>query len=316
MGEDQEAAKQVPLYAWVGHRNFGDELSPYLINAITRGGARVVNRYKANKLVAIGSLLADYSLLTNSHIWGSGFLSEYEGFDISPFKLFPLSYAYGRYQMCYHTKPSHLYALRGPLSAQRLKDSNISFPRGVPEVYGDPAILLPYVYSPTSISQTQRTKLYRLGIAFHQQQEALVSQFKQDLQQTYGDEILLISMIRNGSKAELEQCVDEICSCDLIASTSLHGIIVAQAYGIPAAMLQYTAQPLQKHSTFKFDDFFLGTGQKPSKPVGFSDVVELVKTLDSDASLFFTPPSFRDHCERLLEVFPFQERLKLRSLPR
>ncbi len=122
-------------------------------------------------------------------------------------------------------------------------------------------------------------------------------------------------MVRDGSKASLEKCIDELCSCDLIASTSLHGIIVAQVYGIPAAMLQYTEQPLQKHSTFKFDDFFLGTGQKQAVPVGFHDVVEVVKPLDSDGSVFFTPPSFRSHCERLLEAFPFQDRLPLKSLP-
>lgn len=55
----------------------------------------------------------------------------------------------------------------------------------------------------------------------------------------------------------IEQIIDEICSCEYIISTSLHGVIVAHAYGVPAIWIKegyiYT-------DGIKFNDYFASVG--------------------------------------------------------
>ena len=56
---------------------------------------------------------------------------------------------------------------------------------------------------------------------------------------------------------EIEDVINEICSCEYIISTSLHGVIVAHAYGIPALWVKkgyiYT-------DGIKFNDYFASVG--------------------------------------------------------
>lgn len=57
--------------------------------------------------------------------------------------------------------------------------------------------------------------------------------------------IKFISIEREGNE-EIESFIDEVCSCKAIFSSSLHGIVLAQAYGIPAQWIQVTDLPIQK----------------------------------------------------------------------
>jgi pyruvyltransferase len=56
------------------------------------------------------------------------------------------------------------------------------------------------------------------------------------------------------------EVVDKICSCKEIVSSSLHGIIIAEAYGIPATYASYSNKVIG--GDFKFRDYLLGTGRK------------------------------------------------------
>lgn len=49
--------------------------------------------------------------------------------------------------------------------------------------------------------------------------------------------------------------IDQIVSSELCISSSLHGLIIAQAYGVPWVWLNLVEQPLDGHD-FKFEDFF------------------------------------------------------------
>ena len=94
-----------------------------------------------------------------------------------------------------------------------------------PEVYGDPAILLPDVHMPRCGIEP-----VALGIVPHFKDLAAVSaQYPKDEQSRVID-------VTN----PVEDVVDHIASCERIASSSLHGLIVAQAYGVRAGWVEFS----------------------------------------------------------------------------
>lgn len=101
---------------------------------------------------------------------------------------------------------------------------------GVAPTYGDPAILLPLIYNPTI------AKKRAVGTVPH-----LWDQKNHDI---YIDVNL-----------PWKQFVDEILSCDKVISSSLHGFIIAQAYGIPVQWFHYDRIP---GARIKYEDYLSG----------------------------------------------------------
>jgi hypothetical protein len=62
--------------------------------------------------------------------------------------------------------------------------------------------------------------------------------------------------------AHWRRTVDRITSCSVVISSSLHGIVVAEAYGVPAVWVQPSNRIVG--GRFKFDDYFEGTGRDGS----------------------------------------------------
>lgn len=54
----------------------------------------------------------------------------------------------------------------------------------------------------------------------------------------------------------LDECLRAIGSSRLVVGSSLHGIIVAEALGVPARLVRSTTEP-----EFKYADHYLGTGR-------------------------------------------------------
>ncbi len=54
--------------------------------------------------------------------------------------------------------------------------------------------------------------------------------------------------------AATENFIDELVACDLIVSSSLHGLVVAIAFGKPVIWAEFTYLPIG--DGFKFRDFF------------------------------------------------------------
>ena len=115
--------------------------------------------------------------------------------------------------------------------------------------------------------------------------------------------ILPISIQRE-TPEEIEHFVDEITSCEQIFSASLHGIIVAQAYGVRAQWIQIEGQPIRGDDTHKFEDYFLGANQEMQRPVRIS-------LTDNDLRLLLTirAPNIQpfESADNLLKAFPFSE---------
>lgn len=75
---------------------------------------------------------------------------------------------------------------------------------------------------------------------------------------------------------DIEFVVDEIISCEYILSTSLHGVIVAQAYDIPTLWIKHNDI---NTDGIKFYDYFDSVGIKPYD--GFEDYESLINDYES-----------------------------------
>lgn len=60
--------------------------------------------------------------------------------------------------------------------------------------------------------------------------------------------------------------IDQILSCEMILSSSLHGIIVADAYGVPNLWCKFTDYEAPGKG-FKFKDYYLSVGKSIKNPV-------------------------------------------------
>ena len=108
--------------------------------------------------------------------------------------------------------------VRGPLTRANV----IRCGGECPEIYGDPALLLPLFCA-------ESEKKHKIGLVPHYQDY-------NKIKNKYGKKYKVINLV---SKDPLS-VAREITSCEKIISSSLHGIICAHAYGIPAARVSFS----------------------------------------------------------------------------
>jgi pyruvyltransferase len=175
------------------------------------------------------------------------------------------------------TPPRHVvfHAVRGPLTARLIRAE-------VPAIYGDPAMLLPRFHQPTP------RRRYPLGIIPH-----LVEQSAMAIDDP--------GILRIDVRSPWRDVVDQIASCDLIISSSLHGLILAEAYRVPAIWTSATDRVLG--GGFKFRDYYLSTERDPPAAVPWS--------LSLPKSSLRPPPLPSVDLEPLVRSFPES----LRRLP-
>ncbi|WP_124980939.1 polysaccharide pyruvyl transferase family protein [Nonlabens xiamenensis] len=147
--------------------------------------------------------------------------------------------------------PKAIYpAVRGPLSRKRILDLNID----CPEIYGDLALLLPDFFAP------EINKTHELGVIPHINDLDLVRDLLQDRK-----DVKLIDFNSN----DVEYTTRDILSCRQILSSSLHGLIVAHAYGIPAVQVKFSDK--FTGDGVKYHDYFLSVGLNPYEPISIQN---------------------------------------------
>jgi pyruvyltransferase len=211
----------IKVYWHNKERNFGDMLSPIILKGLGID-CEFADKNIDGKLLAVGSIF--YAARRNDIVWGSGLIAD-RPFDALPGMKF--------------------LAVRGPLTRDRI------FGGDVPKVYGDPAILLPEIYTPKILPKRE------FGFVPH-----YVDFDSPDLRRN--KERFIIDVRQDPFKT-----IDEICSCKLIVSSSLHGIIVAEAYGIPAVWIKLSDKLIG--GSFKFNDYFIGSGREARSPDQIGD---------------------------------------------
>lgn len=249
-------AAGLPLYYFQHPRfvNFGDYLSFLIVERIVGEEVRVVKgskNFNEKKLLAIGSVL--YFAREGDVVWGSGVKGN-------------------RLADNYKFKNLDVRAVRGPLTRQFLIDE---FNINCPEIYGDPALLMPYFFP--EYKRSKNPSIPYLIVSHYND----ISFFPK-----LGDEAIVYA------NDPWEEIIEKILEAELVISTSMHGIIVAEAFGIPARMLRVReSEPL-----YKFADYYLGTGRPDFT---YAASVQEALLLGGEA------PCICD-LEKLYQAFPFE----------
>jgi len=154
-------------------------------------------------------------------------------------------------------KPKKVYSVRGPLTRQELLKKGIE----CPEIYGDPALLYPMIYNP------KIEKKYKWGIIPH------YIEFESDK-----DLNVLRNLENQGFKiidicAGEKEFINQLLEVENIVSSSLHGLIVADAYGIPNARVNISNKLIGGH--FKFKDYCLSVCREIDLGFQLTDETEL-----------------------------------------
>ncbi|MFI5299283.1 MAG: polysaccharide pyruvyl transferase family protein [Polyangiales bacterium] len=224
----------VPLFWWEG---FYDVRT--LVRRLVRGDSPRVRNFGDQLSPFVVSLLSGarpvrqggcekllaigsifFALKDRDTVWGSGLLDE------------------GHVRFARRTRDVIYRAVRGPRTREALIRNDLD----CPAVYGDPALLLPQLVT------NDVAKKYRVGVCPHFSRRAAFqsvvteSQFK-----------LL------NAEAPFAEAVTELLQCEVVLASSLHGVIVAEAYGIPALWVQTGVRGPER---FKFDDYFASTDRE------------------------------------------------------
>jgi pyruvyltransferase len=237
--------------------NFGDELSKFITTQLINKDKYELVFNTANvplNIVCIGSYI--HMAKDDTFIFGSGVRTpdNREG-----------GHRYKNLNIC---------SVRGPLSREFLMNVKKIY---VPEIYGDPALLLPKFYQPVIIDNLKD----KIGIVPHK------SNYSNYINNIDTSKYYLIN-----PTDKWENVINYMCSCKAIISSSLHGLICADAYNIPNLWLdEYKLQ----EGDFKFKDYFASQGREYVK-------IKNINTYDS--SLLYKKGNTID-LYKLLKTFPF-----------
>lgn len=212
----------IHTYWWDVTTNFGDLIGPWLITLMTKRPVTNSKYLNINRTIfTVGSIIEHTSSFPNQKIsiWGSGLIQ-------------PLDSA-KKIKKLRHSHIDKVLAVRGSLTRQELSkvyeiDSSLPL--------GDPALLLPRFFSPC-LKNTNN-----ISIVPHFNHKSLF--------ESYENTFNIVNVMQSP-----ENVVAEIASSKICISTSLHGIIIAQAYNIPWLLLRI-ADEILLGDMFKFNDFF------------------------------------------------------------
>lgn len=273
-------------YGKVRHSNWGDDLNMFLLPFISHDvilpGAALIDCWwqpfawlrKYEKIKCIGSVF-DTIYEDNTIVWGAGMIEKNK-------------YPY--------VVPKKILAVRGPLTYAQLIKKGYECPK----IFGDPVLLLPYYYKPKSANC-----IHKIGIIPHYTDLA-----KEEVKKILlADNVLLINVFQYKKWTEI---IDQICSCEVIVSSSLHGLVASEAYGITNIWAEFN-EPLvgNVEKRFKFHDFFQSIGLDRETPY----VVTLQTTVEDllqEAKLYKKSPGLS--LRPLVEACPFKLKKTIKAI--
>ena len=204
--------------------NLGDTLSPVIVNWMLdrRGMSLSVPVGQTKHLLALGSLLGRG--IFDATVWGSGIL------EVST--LPRLKHQKG-------VRSYDIRAVRGPKTRDVLLD--YGFP--CPAVYGDPGVLLPLILPAAYAAPSAGP----VGVIFHRTTDL------SSLELPRGCKLISIET------SDYQRFVEDLTSCSRIVSESLHGVILAESYGVPARA--FLVGDRVSTCSFKYKDWYASTGR-------------------------------------------------------
>lgn len=266
------------VYSWMKYEgvkmlnnNWGDDINKYFIESISKFKVKDITPSLLFKLLpvkgysCIGSIIGDFKA-ANYEVWGSGVIKENHELKSIPQKV---------------------HSVRGPLTRKELLKNGIQ----CPENYGDPALLISRYYRKIVDKQ------YLWGIIPHYTDEdnPTIIEFCKN-----HPDVLLISM-RNYK--DWHEIPDKIMNCHRIMSSSLHGLIIADSYGVKNVWLRFSDEI--KGGDFKYQDYFQSVGRKVDGPIFINKPQDLEKIIIEDKTSRANNINFKS----IFDACPFRKDL-------
>ncbi|MCD7789592.1 MAG: polysaccharide pyruvyl transferase family protein [Bacteroides thetaiotaomicron] len=240
---------------WSVKNNLGDTLTPVICQwMLDRNGIKPDKKINGTKhLLTLGSVLGQGGQF-DATVWGSGIhtfdscvvvarRSKYRKFDIR--------------------------SVRGPITRKALLAAQYD----CPAVYGDPAILMPLMFSPDNVE-----KRYDFSVVLHYLQQNQVCGSCHQI---------------NVLTSDYHYFINEICASRKIISSSLHGIILAESYGVPAIFLCEGME----NEMMKFYDWYYSTGRMS---------VKVASSIQEALEMEPMPlPDLSDLRDQIMNAFPY-----------
>lgn len=228
------------------HKNWGDDLNLYLLelvsgrNIYAANKSLLHNKFNLKNFSCIGSILGMYENEA-TEVWGSGFISD---------------------RALLRKKPAKIHSVRGKLTRELLLSQGVE----CPEIYGDPALLVSIFYKAKPIGK------FKLGIIPHYvdlEIKYILDFVKQN------EDVLLIDVAHYNKWTDV---CDQIVSCDFVISSSLHGLIAADSYGVPNIWVKFSDKVYG--GNFKFLDYFSSVMRTETCPIYLQNINQIQQFLE------------------------------------
>lgn len=223
------SGESILAYWWKGsgERNWGDKINPWLINKLS--GKDVLHTDDVINLPVINTYVCSGSILHQ--------------FRFNKLQIWGTGIISNTATIKFWN--ASVYAVRGPLTRQKLIENGIECPK----IYGDPTFLLPQIY------EADVEKNYELGLIPH---------YKDKKEKTIGrlnaEGVRIIDIFSDET-----EFIDEVNRCKCILSSSLHGLIIADAYGLKSKWIKLSDNLYG--DDFKFKDYYYSIGVKNESPL-------------------------------------------------
>lgn len=299
--EEIFTSKKIKLVYW-NEPNFGDMLSPYIVEKLSGkktayksyniGGINTIKRFI--KLI----LTFDFKRITSILFpWEKNLLAI--GSILSKGNRHSVVWGSGFISEDDSFNGGRILAVRGKYTNEKLKRMGF---QGT-SIWGDPALLIPILINPVP------NKINLIGIIPHWSE---VDFFLN----RYSNQYKIIDL----RTREIEGTIAQITSCQYILSTSLHGLIVSHAYGIPALWIK--KQTLHDDD-IKFKDYLSSVDIQVYE--GFKNIEEILFSRQSCLEFFSQHKNkslpnldVKIIQEKLLDIAPFSivKNIKEKFIPR
>ena len=249
------------LYWWNAKPNFGDTLSQF-VTAYASGRAVAHAEPRNAEIFAVGSIMQ-----FAKRVWGNEKHPAHRPAIWGTGMMAPLKTDF--------VANVDIHMLRGPITAALLGVKT--------EAYGDPGVL-------TAEALGARPERHdKIGLVLHHSQlgdPRIVALLKAEPSVQYID-----------VQGTPEQVCREIGACAHVISSSLHGLIVADSYGIANTWLD----PM-KHARLKYYDYAAGVGRVMPLPLKHDDIAAALPKLGTGALPY--AGGIAEAKDRLIENFP------------
>lgn len=270
--------------------NAGDIVNATLIYDLF--GIRVEQQsFTVSDMIAIGSVLerivsgsttgkrdkelqAEADSKKRITVWGTGLMFGYDDYSAMKF-----------------IRPVDIRAVRGELTrkaCEKIAGKNVKC------VTADPGILAPFLLDEIP------EKKYKIGIIPHFREyevEEYLEQYK-EIGSKYENSIII------DLSEEPTEVLKKIASCETIMSTSLHGLIFADSFGVPSMWCEFTDKVIG--NGYKFRDYYSAYGLTAEPFDLHSEKLPTVDDIKNNYKVKYSDIIKKQ--EQLIKCFPYQNK--------